>query len=444
MNHTRSQRQWRSAAATLAAGSVLGAAASASTFSLDDNPSNPLTTTPVAGLLGAEDPYGLGLPASVAGLRPPSPSLIVGPWIDAALLAPDAAAPVPRLDVMPPVEGYLDAVSGNHAEQNLGPNDFVDLRFSIDRATAGVGGSASRNQAALSQQSGDIYKTLNRFPHPSKYVGTLPGGPYAGVLPHAGVPNVNRLVIDEARLDLTAGNGVGVLVDRMTQCPPIMPGTHDNVDAFTNQPHRVLDLNGDGVTEFDYYFSSPPAEFPLTGKIPAGIYDIPAGMVFYPFVGPYATPAQMGLDQAGDRTDNIDGLVMWDYGTKYGPAWGGPGAEPALDFALFTLSPGSASLAALALPPCTVFFTDFTGAFATYATIDDLGLDSALGTQWSNVDALEICHCLGDLDGDCDTDQAELGQLLAAYGSRAGGDLDGDGDTDQADLGLFLSNYGCN
>jgi probable HAF family extracellular repeat protein len=49
---------------------------------------------------------------------------------------------------------------------------------------------------------------------------------------------------------------------------------------------------------------------------------------------------------------------------------------------------------------------------------------------------------LGDLDGDGDVDQADLGILLASYGVDDGGDLDGDGDTDQADLGILLANYG--
>ena len=48
----------------------------------------------------------------------------------------------------------------------------------------------------------------------------------------------------------------------------------------------------------------------------------------------------------------------------------------------------------------------------------------------------------GDLDGDGDVDQADLGALLAAYLQNAGGDIDGDGDTDQADLGILLANFG--
>ncbi|MCK4871787.1 MAG: hypothetical protein KAS72_03580 [Phycisphaerales bacterium] len=51
--------------------------------------------------------------------------------------------------------------------------------------------------------------------------------------------------------------------------------------------------------------------------------------------------------------------------------------------------------------------------------------------------------CDGDLDGDGDTDQSDLGVLLASYEIDGGGDLDGDGDTDQSDLGILLADYGC-
>ncbi|MCK4874085.1 MAG: NF038122 family metalloprotease [Phycisphaerales bacterium] len=51
--------------------------------------------------------------------------------------------------------------------------------------------------------------------------------------------------------------------------------------------------------------------------------------------------------------------------------------------------------------------------------------------------------CVGDLDGDGDVDQSDLGLLLAAYLLTDEGDLDGDGDTDQSDLGILLGDYGC-
>ncbi|MFG0253445.1 MAG: hypothetical protein ACF8NJ_11300 [Phycisphaerales bacterium JB038] len=50
--------------------------------------------------------------------------------------------------------------------------------------------------------------------------------------------------------------------------------------------------------------------------------------------------------------------------------------------------------------------------------------------------------CTADLDGDCDVDQADLGELLSWYNQGDGGDIDGDGDTDQSDLGILLSEYG--
>ncbi|MCK4871421.1 MAG: right-handed parallel beta-helix repeat-containing protein [Phycisphaerales bacterium] len=49
--------------------------------------------------------------------------------------------------------------------------------------------------------------------------------------------------------------------------------------------------------------------------------------------------------------------------------------------------------------------------------------------------------CPGDLNGDGQRDQSDLGILLASYNIDAGGDIDGDGDTDQADLGILLAVY---
>jgi hypothetical protein len=51
----------------------------------------------------------------------------------------------------------------------------------------------------------------------------------------------------------------------------------------------------------------------------------------------------------------------------------------------------------------------------------------------------------GDLDGDGDVDQSDLGLLLSDWGCTGGncpGDVDGDGDTDQSDLGILLANWG--
>jgi len=58
--------------------------------------------------------------------------------------------------------------------------------------------------------------------------------------------------------------------------------------------------------------------------------------------------------------------------------------------------------------------------------------------------------CPGDIDGDGDTDQSDLGELLAAWCAHPGDpdwnpnvDLDGDGHVGQGDLGILLADWGC-
>ncbi|MFO0837307.1 MAG: M1 family aminopeptidase [Phycisphaerae bacterium] len=50
----------------------------------------------------------------------------------------------------------------------------------------------------------------------------------------------------------------------------------------------------------------------------------------------------------------------------------------------------------------------------------------------------------GDLDGDGDVDESDLGILLQAWQTNSDGDLNGDGVTNEADLGLLLGSWGQN
>lgn len=357
-------------ALSLAVSLSLSTAVPAQDFSLDDCPNAPLGgTTPVAGLCGAEAPYGFG------PFLAPSPSLGVFGLIDSDLLLPGPAIDLPTL----PIE-YLNALSGNHQNysQNLWP--IIRLRFSVDRVTRGIGGSATLAQFINNQQAADTFDSTLTFRHPCFFVGALGAGPYAGVLPTAGFGGSNLLFRNQTFYGLSAG---GYGIPAAVVAPGIVQGSHDNIDAYNELPAPTL-------AGLDYYYSTYPAELAVTGLLPADIWGVPAAGL--PPGVLYAPAPQLGLDIfGGPKSDDIDGLVVWDF-YEILPHH----AQPKRDCAIFSLSPGSATLAALqglGLPvdPATIFMTDFSGAFAIYAFGNDLGLPFiAPGMSRSNVDGLEI------------------------------------------------------
>lgn len=366
----------RVSALSLAALLSLSSASSAQDFSLDDCPNAPIgPTAPVPGLCGAEAPWGVG------PFLAPSPTLGVFGWADSDILVPPPALDVP---MFPPIH-YLNALSANHWQYSHKVWPGVRLRFSIDRVTGGVPGSASAAQFVNNQQPADIYDSTRIFQHPCAFVGTLPGGPYAGILPTAGGGGGNVLAFNQSFFGLTAA---GLLVGPAVMVPPIGPGSHDNIDAYNDLPVARLDTDGNGITNFDFYYSTYPAEVAASGIPPADIFGVPAFAA--PPGVPYAPAPTMGLDVfTGPRTDDIDGLVVWASQPLPHPA------VPALDCAIFSLSPGSGTLATLqgmGVPANadTIFMTDFTGAFAIYAFGGDIGVAPAATGFPPNVDGLEI------------------------------------------------------
>ncbi|MEM1072373.1 MAG: GC-type dockerin domain-anchored protein [Planctomycetota bacterium] len=402
----------RSAGPLVSAGiaAMLAAAAgqaSAQTFSLDDNPDMPLTSAGFAGLYSAEDPFGLFLLPVPLGLIGPSPTLVTvsgNVFVDGDLLTINpTGAPEPVLDVVTPAGEYLDAVSADHEIFNVEDSEEMHIRFSVDRATTGLPGTDLEKQNSLNQQPGDIYISERRFVNPGIFVGTLGGPGFAGVLPTAaaGAPGSHVLELDESDLWLTAGLGPGSFVSDGALAPPIAPGEHDNVDAYNVLPAPTLDANGDLLTDIDYFFSIPPAEAFLAGVSAADIFAVSEGT---PSGSPFAwAPAPfMGLNTMGfppnpqiEQLDDIDGLVVWDIGRQNPDEQNR--AEPGRDYALFSLSEASASLAAIramgrAVDGSTIFFTDFSGAFAVYLYGENIGVASLpFEQQHSNIDALEIC-----------------------------------------------------
>jgi hypothetical protein len=362
-------------------------------YSLDDDPAFPLTSPPSPPYRSAEDPFNCGLPGlpSVpAGLVGPSPSLSVGPFYDSDILVPGPTV-FPKMSF--PLGGvfYVASISADHSSMYQDPD--IKLRFSIDRATGGLPGSAAWIETMMNQQPGDIFDSTKYFTNPSVFVGTLPPGPpvFTGLLPTAGSGGSNVLYLDESALKLTAGNGPGTLVGSGASgvmCPPITPKSHDNVDAYNDFP---------GPLYKNYiYFSLYPADAVPMGFSAADIFAAKPGTPgFYP--PPFATANMIGLDISfGPNTDCIDALVVFDNGKKLV-------CEPGIDYALFSLSPCSLTLATvnwILIPagfqfadPGAIFFTDFTGVFALYAYSTDIGVTLAPSMTLPgviNVDALEV------------------------------------------------------
>lgn len=442
--------------------------AHAQVFSLDDNPTAPaLPPLPLSGAapfppfgMGAEDPFG------VAGVAvAPSPSLApptVGPFFDGDILFAGPAVPgEPELNTAAPTDGafagstgllhtFINGLSNNSSPA---PGGLINMMFSIDRLSAGAPHSDSAIEAGLSQHPGDIYVSTTTLADPAALVGTLPPG--SGFVPGPLNPPAagsNRLLFDESALDLTAGLGglVGPprLIPPGAPAPPMGPGTHDNVDAFEL---RDLDVNGDAVADIGYYFTVAPdgavdqqyAALAFSGAVlpydAANIRFVPPGTppgapdAIYALAGALGLAPMPALPPGPPGGGNdIDGLVVFD------PDRDGL-ATPGLDYALFSLAPGSADLAAFGNSPADVFFTDFSGSYAVFAMAGDLGL-----TPLDNVDALEIAIA-GDTDLNGSVDLMDLITIMGNYGAPGdwrAGDVDGDGVVSLSDLVVFSRNLG--
>ena len=380
---------------------LVGLAVSAAwgqSFSLDDNPQAPLRSSPAAPPVGkgAEDEFGAVPGPALA----PSPSIALvpasaGPALpggDGTIISP--ALPVPPALFFGPNGSWIDAFSTNKEPSKVP----IPIEFSVDRLTTGVAGSGLGAEAACNQQPGDIYRSTATFTNPSFFVGTLVGGPpgYVGNLPTAGSAPLgsNALVLDESALGLTVTGVVGQLTPAGQLVNPPAPFTHDNVDAFdwaTQTPTGPAPFTG--LYPVHTYFAIAPDEGVIVVQSAAHIYDVAPNAPGTIAAAPFATALTMGLDGNGTNTDSIDALVMWDVNLIGGPNWGGPGGQWAIDYALFSLAPGSASLAQFGLSANDVFFTDFTNRFASYALATDLGMFAAPGgaaMAGDNIDALEI------------------------------------------------------
>ena len=262
----------------------------------------------------------------------------------------DIAGPGPVLEVMPPAFGLggMDNVDG------LSTNTFTPagltyyLVFSGSRASVGVAATPFAAEAANNQAASDLWRTLVTSGSPAAAMAAC--APVAIPPPHF----LHRNQTD-FNLGRTAPAGAAVM-------PP-----QDNVDAVELD---VLDVTGDDVHDFDAYFSLDPAS-PALAVSGADIYFSPAASGFF---GIFSFPFQIGLV----ANDDIDSLVMWDR-----MALGA--MDPGFDLALFSLAPGSPTLAMIGASPADIFVTDFTGMFCLFTPANQLGLLPA-----DNVDGLDV------------------------------------------------------
>jgi hypothetical protein len=126
--------------------------------------------------------------------------------------------------------------------------------------------------------------------------------------------------------------------------------------------------------------------------------------------------------------------------------------ETNLDGRIFTYAVGVVSewdLNGVRIGTCTIPIDTPDGFETTWSFAvggdDRIYLFNEDAVKWEVYNVGLAAGCTGDVDGDGDTDQADLGMLLADWGCQADcvGDLDGDDDTDQGDLGVLLSDWGC-
>jgi hypothetical protein len=160
-------------------------------------------------------------------------------------------------------------------------------------------------------------------------------------------------------------------------------GTQDNVNAFNFDEFDIwggsITSAGDGRPDRPVYFSLALGSASLAGGASAAdvlIFDpnsptLPPGNPFKIYADGIAS---IGLKQG----DDIDALALLDF-MNHGTL------DPNQDSALFSLAPGSPTLAAGGYSAADIFQTSFNGTFSLFAPAAALGL-----APGDNVDALEV------------------------------------------------------
>ena len=230
--------------------------------------------------------------------------------------------------------------------------------------------------------------------------------------------------------------------------PPAGVSMTDDMDALELLP---FDLSGDQVHNTPIYFSLDPMS-PALGVGPFSPADILASPPMAPVIGMFAPAPTMGLIP---DADDIDALAVWDFGPL-------GEADPGLDYALFSLAPGSMSLfggdgvpgTADDLSAADIFVTDFTGISILYLAHRSIGMrffDNVdaidVEPEWMLQEPLDFVEPLVNLDADFDHDGDVDGDDFLIWQANFGGpgpngDANGDGTVDGDDFLIWQAQFG--
>jgi hypothetical protein len=269
-------------------------------------------------------------------------------------LSPSGNDPADVLNIGMSVQvprGNLGLVAGDELDGLSSGNDGVQwsniVYFSVDRNSQGIAGPWTPlamdvfSQAFRNQQAGDMFVTTD-----VAGMGVTPQG--------INMLYNNQSLYGEIPL-------FGWMVDN-TGNP------QDNLDAVA---FEEFDLTGNGVQDRPVYFSLGAG----SPSLAAGGFNA-ADILISPAVGiinVFAAAGQIGLTV----DDDLDALALLDLNQD--------GTASVGDMGLFSLAPGSPTLAALGASPADLFFTSFNGASAVRYQAVSLGL-----LPEDNIDALEV------------------------------------------------------
>ncbi|MBX3435048.1 MAG: hypothetical protein KF847_17155 [Pirellulales bacterium] len=376
--------------------------------------------------------------------NPASTSDVYGEVLGAGAGGFDAGGPGPVLHLTGPsfgvaALGSLSNVDGISNGELLFAEQLV-VYFSVDDLSIGMPGTHVAHQATRRQAAGDrfVVNGFTTLPVTATVFGMA--GPAAIAGPVFPGP-INLLSANQTRYN------------EIPTIPPTLfnpytsglPGVTDmdDMDALELTP---FDLNGDFVSERPVYLSLDAASPDLT-PLGAGGGDILASP---PGGGPLAVfaPAPLIGLTGGDE---IDALAVWDVD-------GNLQATPQLDFAVFSLAPGSPTLTQRGWSPADVLATGFAGVPYLYLPATALGV---LPTD--NIDGLDVEPFLNpgsieiwdeivepwaeaDFDEDGDVDAADLARWQVHYGlvgaAHMQGDATGDGFVNGSDFLAWQRQYG--